>query len=129
MGPLRSTPETTHGCPPGNHLRRNTTLRQSCGCLPSVIASAGDRGRPAARRRPAPQAPARLVSEIVAAMQMPGAALPKITRRLCGRLVRAFHESLQAGGSSRFQAVLMATLQELELAQAVGVDMAQPPAQ
>jgi diguanylate cyclase (GGDEF)-like protein len=94
------------------------TLRQSCGCLPRVIASAGDRGRPAARRWPARQAPAKLVNEVMAAMQMPGAALPPITRRLCGRLVRAFHESLQAGGSTRFQAVLMATLQELELADA-----------
>ncbi len=91
------------------------TPRQSCGCIPRVVVSAGERGQTTGR--PATTRP-KLVAAILAAMQGVGVPLPRATRRLCAGLVRAFHESLQTSASARFQATLMNTLQKLELADA-----------
>ena len=102
------------------------TQRQSCGCIPAVVASAGMYGTTSAKAPPANASSARrqIVSQIMTAMQGPGVPLPPAlaaaTRRQCARLVRAFHAALQAGDSAGFQSALMATLQQLELA---GVDL------
>jgi len=91
------------------------TLRQSCGCLPAVIGSAGDGGRAATRP---PVTRPQLVRELMAAMAAPGlpvpAAVAAATRQQCARLVRAFHEALLAGDAGRYQTALMETLQQLE---------------
>jgi diguanylate cyclase (GGDEF)-like protein len=98
------------------------TARQSCGCTPLVVASAGDR---LSRSRLAPGAPpknlrqvkSKLVAEMVAALpQAPGTPAAQQTRRLCAKLVQAFYASLNDGRSDRFQAALTEALQELELA-------------
>jgi diguanylate cyclase (GGDEF)-like protein len=106
-----------------------TTLvpRQSCGCAPHVVDSAGDsgarsRGTPAPAGAAAPeaaQARQLLVDELLAAIP-PGAGRlpPAQARQLAGQLLAAFHDSLLAGRPEPFQLALMEVLQEAELANA-----------
>ena len=100
-------------------IATHLVARESCGCIPQVVAAAG-RSSPASRagsaRAAAPLTRAQLVNLLLAAMHTSGAPLPPEARRLCAALVRAFHESLLAGDSARFQSALMAGLQTLELA-------------
>jgi diguanylate cyclase (GGDEF)-like protein len=99
--------------------------RQSCGCMPHVVLSAGSsRTRTHASLsefEPLALTINSLKQQIVDEML---ATLPSALRfpngerieRLCTNLVQAFYTSLNDGNSTQFQAMLMDLLQELELA-------------
>jgi len=97
--------------------------RQSCGCMPRVVISAGEVGQ--SQQGSAFQAPPeandlaaikqKLVDDMMATL--PASSLfpfGERTRRLCGRLVEDFYTSLRQHRLDGFQAGLMAVLQELE---------------
>jgi len=99
--------------------------RQSCGCMPHVVLSAGD-GKLRAqaspnRSRENESINSKVKQQIVDEML---ATLPSALRfpsgeriqRLCTDMVEAFYLSLNNGSSTHFQATLMELLQELELA-------------
>jgi len=99
--------------------------RQSCGCMPHAILSAGD-GKLRTQASPSPsRAHASIINgveqQIVDEML---ATLPSALRfpngeriqSLCTNLVKAFYMSLNDGSSTHFQVTLMELLQELELA-------------
>jgi len=99
--------------------------RQSCGCIPHVVLSAGN-SKPRTQASPSrSRAHTSMISsvkqQIVDEML---ATLPSALRfpsgerieRLCTNLVQAFYMSLNDGSSTHLQATLMELLQELELA-------------
>ena len=99
--------------------------RQSCGCMPHVILSAGD-GKPRTQASPSRfRANASIINrveqQIVDEML---AILPSALRfpngeriqSLCTNLVKAFYMSLNDDSSTHFQVALMELLQELEVA-------------
>src|SRR5258706_399603 len=99
-------PATTAPPPPARRPPATPRVgsRKWCGCIRGVVVRAGD------------SAPARLhtarptvLNQIVDDMQARGPLLTAETRRQCAALLRAFHASLKAGDSARFQRVLMAT--------------------
>ena len=99
--------------------------RQSCGCMPQAVSSAG-KGGPSLQTFTSHSDPGtddievikqKLVAEMLATL--PSALrFPKGERiqRLCTNLVQAFYLSLNNGSSTHFHAALMELLQELELA-------------
>jgi diguanylate cyclase (GGDEF)-like protein len=105
-------------------LPTRLAARQSCGCLPDVVSSAGwDRSRRGASQPTEP--PASGLSEIKRQLvEEMTAVLPaqsrfpygERTRRLCLLLVEAFLASLEKGDPAAFQTALMEFLRELELA-------------
>lgn len=100
--------------------------RQSCGCMPQVVSSAGKGGRTSqtftSHSDPGTDDIRAIKQKLVAEMT---AALPSAshfpfgerTERLCTSLVEAFYISLKENSSTRFQTALMEILQELELAE------------
>lgn len=99
--------------------------RQSCGCIPQVVSSAGNGASQAqesgSRSRLADheihRIRKRLVDEMVATLPH-SSRFPygERTNRLCTKLVKAFHMSLKEGDSFHFQTTLMEFLHELEIA-------------
>ena len=98
--------------------------RQSCGCLPRAVISAGGAGRMSQgfiglvdlQRNDLESLKQKLVDEMIASL--PSRSLfpfGERTRRLCTRLVEDFYASLKGHSSARFQTGLMAVLQELEI--------------
>lgn len=105
-------------------LPTRLAARQSCGCLPEVVSSAGgDSTYSAAAQRAEPPAAdlAEIKKQLVDEMS---AGLPAQSRfpygertsRLCLRLVEAFMASLDRNDPVPFQTALMEFLRELELA-------------
>ena len=99
--------------------------RQSCGCMPQVVSSAG-KGESQAQLSANRSKPAdhdilsvrkRLVDEMVATLPH-SSRFPygERTYRLCTSLVQSFHTSLKEGDSVQFQRALMEFLFELEKA-------------
>jgi diguanylate cyclase (GGDEF)-like protein len=99
--------------------------RQSCGCMPQVVSSAG-RGESQSQLSVSHSKPAdheihrirmQLVDELVATLPH-SSRFPygERTNRLCTNLVEAFHASLKEGDSVHFQTALMDFLYELEMA-------------
>jgi diguanylate cyclase (GGDEF)-like protein len=99
--------------------------RQSCGCLPQVVSSAGKgESQSQVAARPSKRAAneldnirLRVVDEMVATLPH-SSRFPHgdRTNRLCTNLVEAFHAGLREGDSAHFQATLMEFLHELEMA-------------
>jgi diguanylate cyclase (GGDEF)-like protein len=99
--------------------------RQSCGCIPQVVSSAGNGESQAqvsvSRSKLADhevhRIRKRLVDEMVATLPH-SSRFPygERTNRLCTKLVEAFHASLKEGDSVHFQMTLMEFLHELEIA-------------
>jgi diguanylate cyclase (GGDEF)-like protein len=120
-----------------DHLARGTGLesfqvptrlipRQSCGCLPQVVSSAG-KGGSSSQGFTSHTDPGtddleaislKLVIELSATLP-PASRFPfgERTNRLCTSLVQAFHASLKENRSTHFLETLMRVLQELELAE------------
>jgi diguanylate cyclase (GGDEF)-like protein len=97
--------------------------RQSCGCMPQVVSSAG-RGQSQALASPSKPVNydihnirQRLVKEMVATLPH-SSRFPhgERTNRLCTDLVEAFYKSLKEENSVYFQTTLMEFLYELEMA-------------
>ena len=99
--------------------------RQSCGCMPQVVSSAG-KGESQSQVSDSPSKPShyenqgvrkRLVNEMVATLPH-SSRFPhgERTNRLCSNLVEAFHRSLKEVDSVHFQMTLMDFLYELEMA-------------
>ena len=100
--------------------------RQSCGCLPQNVSSAGKSGPSlqtfASHSDPGTDDMDRIKQKLVVEMT---ATLPsrshfpfgERTNRLCTSLVEAFYTSLKGNNSTDFQVTLMGILQELELAE------------
>jgi len=99
--------------------------RQSCGCMPQVVSSAG-KGESQSPLLVSLSKPAdheihlikkRLVNEMVA-MLPHSSRFPhgERTNRLCTSLMDAFYTSLKEGDSLNFQTTLMGFLSELEMA-------------
>jgi diguanylate cyclase (GGDEF)-like protein len=99
--------------------------RQSCGCMPQVVSSAG-RGESQSQLSVScsnsdnydiQKIRKRLVDEMVATLSH-SSRFPygKRTNRLCTNLIEAFHTSLKEGDSVHFQTTLMNSLHELEIA-------------
>jgi diguanylate cyclase (GGDEF)-like protein len=98
--------------------------RQSCGCLPQVVSSAGNGGSSsqgyASQSTPGTEdieaIHLKLVTEMTAALA-PASRYPfgERTSRLCTGLVQAFYASLKENRSAHFLETLMRILQELEL--------------
>src|ERR1700752_45477 len=100
--------------------------RQSCGCLPQIVSSAGKRG-------PSSQTFAshselgtddidrikqKLVVEMIATLPSKSHfPFGERTNRLCTSLVQAFYTSLKESSSTNFQVTLMGIMQELEFAE------------
>ena len=100
--------------------------RQSCGCLPQVVSSAGNgEGSSqgvASHSDPTPYPLEALVPQLVTEMTAtlaPASRFPfgERTSRLCTSLVEAFYTSLKEQRSTHFLEALMRVLQELELAE------------
>jgi diguanylate cyclase (GGDEF)-like protein len=98
--------------------------RQSCGCIPQVVSSAG-KGESQSRVLAGGSKPAdyeinsirkQLVGEMVATLP-PSSRFPygERTNRLCTNLVDAFYASLKEENSTHFQTTLMDFLHELEM--------------
>jgi diguanylate cyclase (GGDEF)-like protein len=99
--------------------------RQSCGCMPQVVSSAGkgesQSKAPVSRSKPADHDLHSIVQQLADEMV---ATLPHSSRfphgertnRLCTHLVEAFYASLKDEDSVHFQATLMESLHELERA-------------
>jgi diguanylate cyclase (GGDEF)-like protein len=100
--------------------------RQSCGCLPQVVSSAGQGGsssqRFASHSDPGTEdieaITRKFVTEMTATLP-PASRYPfgERTNRLCTGLVQAFYASLKEYRSTHFLETLMTVLQELELAE------------
>ena len=111
----------------GTHL----VPRQSCGCLPNAVLSAGRPESPAARKRTnlkaAPERTAiqRLADEMTGSLPLES-RFPEAgrTQALCNELIEAFIESVQGANAGRFQNALMGFLHQLELAD-FNVDLSQ----
>ena len=100
--------------------------RQSCGCLPQIVSSAGKSGPSsqtfASHSDPGTDDIDRIKQKLVVEMT---ATLPsrshfpfgERTNRICTSLVQAFYTSLKENSSTNFQVTLMGILQELELAE------------
>ncbi|MGZ9235027.1 MAG: LacI family DNA-binding transcriptional regulator, partial [Anaerolineales bacterium] len=99
--------------------------RQSCGCMPQVVSSAG-KGESRSHVFTGHSAPTdgevhsirqQLVDEMVATLPH-SSRYPhgERTNRLCTSLVETFHTSLEKKSSVHFQTTLMEVLHELELA-------------
>jgi diguanylate cyclase (GGDEF)-like protein len=97
--------------------------RQSCGCMPRAVITAGASGQTSQAFATQIQPEAhdleeikqKLVDEMMATLPAPSLfPFGERTRRLCGRLVEDFYTSLKQHRSAGFQAGLMAVLQELE---------------
>ena len=100
--------------------------RQSCGCMPRVVSSAGQ-GASSSQTFTSHSdggvddleaIKQKLVTDMIATL--PSASLfplGKQTTRLCNRLVQAFYTSLKENSSVHFQSTLMWILQELEFAE------------
>jgi diguanylate cyclase (GGDEF)-like protein len=99
--------------------------RQSCGCMPQVVSSAG-RGESQSQLSGSRSNPAdyeihkirkKLADEMVATLPH-SSRFPygERTNRLCMNLVEAFNMSLKEGDSGRFETTLMNSLHELEMA-------------
>jgi len=99
--------------------------RQSCGCMPHVILSAGD-GKPRTQASPSrsrahasiingvnQQIVDEMLATLPAALRFPNG---ERIQSLCTNLVKAFYMSLNDDSSTHFQVTLMELLQELELA-------------
>ena len=99
--------------------------RQSCGCMPQVVSSAGkgesqsqgfvDHSKPGDYEIQSIRK--QLVGEMVATLP-PSSRFPygERTNRLCTNLVEAFYTSLKEENSAHFQTTLMDSLYELEMA-------------
>src|SRR5215212_2193385 len=99
--------------------------RQSCGCMPQVVSSAG-KGESQVRASATHSTSAedgihsirqQLVDEMVASLP-PSSRFPygERTNRLCTNLVETFYRSLKQENSLHFQTTLMDFLHELEMA-------------
>lgn len=98
--------------------------RQSCGCMPQIVSSAGKSGPSsqtfASHSDPGTDDIDRIKQKLVIEMT---ATLPskshfpfgERTNRLCASLVEAFYTGLKENSSATFQVTLMRVLQELEL--------------
>ena len=98
--------------------------RQSCGCMPRAVITAGVSGQTPQVLAPQINSEAhdleaikeKLVDDMMAIL--PSTSLfpfGERTRRLCSRLLEDFYTSLEQQSSAGFQAGLMAVLQELEI--------------
>ena len=97
--------------------------RQSCGCMPRAVTTAGAAGHISQALAPRRRADMndletvkeKLIEDMMATLPSPSLfPFGERTRRLCGRLVEDFYTSLKQQNSAGFQAGLMAVLQELE---------------
>src|SRR6185503_1416529 len=99
--------------------------RQSCGCMPQVVSSAG-KGESQSQFSDSPSKPShyenqgvrkRLVDEMVATLPH-SSRFPhgERTNRICANLVEAFYTSLRGENAVHFQTTLMEFLHELEMA-------------
>ncbi len=100
--------------------------RQSCGCMPQVVSSAGKGGQSSqtfishsySGNDDIETIKQKLVIEITAAL--PSASLfpfGERTNRICANLIEAFYTSLKENDPTYFQATLMEMLRELEFAE------------
>ena len=99
------------------------TPRQSCGCTPPVVSTAGESAagwrasaaKPGARAPGARRAKRDMVNTMAATLHS-GERSPSdgVAQRLCSELLQAFEKSMKDASPAQFQAALMALLQQLE---------------